>query len=149
MTPYQPFYHPLAKSQIRLLADSVRVLATKEPKSYKAHPTTKKFKKIWESHKVCTQDPTSPDYLCTGALPKSLSHWRRIKKGMPDRYRFFFQFSSVEQKVIYVWFNGPKNIRREGHKSDVYKTFSTLVQRGEISNVFKELLSQSCKLSDS
>ena len=145
MNAYSDWYFPSIRIQLNVLFDRVEILAANDPDGYKTHPMTKNFKAIWKSLKNCTLDPTKPEYRCTGSLPKDCSHWRRIKKGMPDRHRLFFQYQSTGMKVIYVWMNGHKNLRREGHKSDVYKAFTALVKKGAVPNTFCELLRQSQK----
>ena len=127
--------------------DRVEVLKIANPNTYRQHPETKFLNDIIKALKECTKDPTKKDYLFTSMLPKELRHWKRIKKGMPNRYRLFFQYQSSTKIIVYVWINGAKNIRREGHKNDVYKAFITIVNRGDIPNAFEDLRSKSTELS--
>ena len=39
-------------------------------------------------------NPDAPDFRLGKALGSDHTNWRRVKKGMPDRYRLFFCFAS-------------------------------------------------------
>ena len=74
-------------------------------------------------------------------LGSDSSHWRRVKKGMPDRYRLFFRFASNPVKVIvYVWFNDENTVRKVGSKTDVYEAFTRLLVRGVVPSDIDALL---------
>ena len=61
------------------------------------------------------------------------AHGRRVKNGMPARYRLFVRFAATPVKVIvYVWFNGEDTLRKAGSKTDVYETFKRMLARGVV-----------------
>jgi toxin YhaV len=67
--------------------------------------------------------------------------WRRVKTGMPDRYRLFFRFASRPMKVIvYAWFNDEDTLRKAGSNTDVYETFKRMLSRGRVPSGIDELL---------
>ena len=68
-------------------------------------------------------NPDAPDFRLGKTLGPDNTHWRRVKKGTPDRYRLFFRFASNPVKVkviVYVWFNDEDTLRKAGSKTDVY-----------------------------
>lgn len=88
-------------------------------------------------------DPNHEDYRLGHTLGTALAHWRRAKKGMPNRYRLFFQFRSQAPKnVIYAWFNDENTMRQAGGRSDCYAVFKRLVESGEIPASYEQLRAQ-------
>jgi len=60
------------------------------------------------------------------------AHWRRIKRGLPSRYRLFYCFSSSPVKVIvYAWLNDEATLRKAGAKT-VYAVFQRMLARSEV-----------------
>ena len=71
------------------------------------------------------------------------THWRRVKKGLPNRYRLFFRFASSPVKlIVYVWFNDEDTLRKAGAKTDVYETFGRMLAKGSVPHSIDELLVQ-------
>ena len=91
-------------------------------------------------------NPDAPEFRLGKTLGPENTHWRRVKKGMPDRYRLFFRFASSPVKVIvYVWFNDEDTLRKAGSKTDVYQTFRRMLSRGVIPRDIDELLEASAE----
>ncbi len=68
-------------------------------------------------------------------------NWRRIKKGLPQRYRLFFMFATNPPKVIiYAWLNDEDSLRKEGGRTDVYEVFTRMLERGEVPSTIEELI---------
>ena len=88
--------------------------------------------------------PWSLTILWTIDNPRPVPPWRRVKKGMPDRYRLFFRFASKPVKlIVYVWFNDEDTLRKAGSKTDVYEVFKRMLSRGQVPGGVKELLADS------
>ena len=69
------------------------------------------------------------------------TNWRRVKKGMPDRYRLFFRFASNLVKVIvYVWFNYEDILRKAGSETEVCEAFKWMLARGVVPTSIDDLL---------
>ena len=86
-------------------------------------------------------NPDAPQFRLGKTLGSANTNWRRVKKGMPDRYRLFFRFASSPVKVIvYVWFNDEDTLRKAGSKSDVYESFRRMLARGEVPGDIEDLL---------
>jgi toxin YhaV len=141
------FYFKLFKAALDELEATVTQLAERDPKGYKAHPKTKLLASVYQ---VITQqipsNPDAPEFRLgkTIATPKAPNtHWRRVKKGMPDRYRLFFRFASTPIKlIVYVWFNDEDTLRKAGAKTDVYETFKHMLSKGTVPQSIDELLAQ-------
>ena len=128
------YYFRIFKAALDELEAMVTHLAVTDPKGYKTHPKTKLLASI---HRVITQvvptNPDAPDFRPGKTLGAAHTNWRRVKKGMPERYRLFFRFASNPIKVIvYVWFNDEDTLRKAGSKTDVYETFKRMLARGTV-----------------
>jgi toxin YhaV len=140
---WQLFYCKVFKVALDELEAVVTKLALDDPGGYKTHPKTKLLASV---HRAVTQvvpaNPDAPDFRLGKALGPKFTNWRRVKKGMPDRYRLFFRFGSHPVKVIvYVWFNDEDSLRKAGSKTDVYEAFKRMLVRGVVPNDINELLS--------
>ena len=108
---------------------------------FAAHPDVKLFAALVAIvHEVVPQDPSAKEFR----LGKSLgSHadWRRVKRhGLPNRWRLFFRFSSVEKVIVFVWLNDDATVRKEGAQTDVYKVFKAMLDAGQPPSDLDELL---------
>ena len=94
--------------------------------------------------KTIPADPDHADYRLGKTLGAEYANWRRVKKGMPDRYRLFFRFASKPvQLLVYVWFNDEDSLRKAGAKTDVYAAFTRMLMRGEVPTSIQALLAES------
>ena len=74
-------------------------------------------------------------------LGRQNGNWRRIKRGLPQRYRLFFMFASTPlQVIIYAWLNDEDTLRKEGSRTDVYEVFKRMLERGEVPSTIDELI---------
>ncbi|HET7159325.1 MAG TPA: type II toxin-antitoxin system YhaV family toxin, partial [Burkholderiales bacterium] len=72
------------------------------------------------------------------------TNWRRVKKGLPERYRLFFRFASRPVKlIVYVWFNDEDTLRKAGSRTDVYEVFKRMLMRGKVPESIPALLATS------
>jgi toxin YhaV len=142
------YYHGVFKAALDELEAVVTKLAADDPAGYKAHPKTKLLASVYNAiTKLVPANPDAPDFRLGKTLGAQNTHWRRVKKGMPDRYRLFFRFASNPVKVIvYVWFNDEDTLRKAGAKTDVYETFKRMLARGRVPSSTAELLEESSAL---
>jgi toxin YhaV len=133
--------HPFFIERLSDLTWRVQTLIERDPDGFHHHPEFK----LWESvseyvqHRV-PSDPSHGDYRQGSTLGKSNQHWFRVKKGLPQRYRLFFQFRSTAPKtIIYAWLNDETTLRKAGARTDVYAVFSAMLKGGKIPNSFNEL----------
>ncbi len=144
---WQLFYFKAFKAALDELEATVTQLAQRDPAGFRAHPKTKLLASVYQA--ITQQVPANPD-AAVFRLGKTLespgaanTHWRRVKKGLPDRYRLFFRFASSPVKlIVYVWFNDEDTLRKAGAKTDVYETFKRMLSKGRVPQSMDELLAQ-------
>lgn len=142
---WQLFYFKVFKAALDELEQTVTKLARQDPSGYKSHPKTRLLASIYKAIKqTVPADPDHPDFRLGKTLGEQYANWRRVKKGMPDRYRLFFRFASKPIKlIVYVWFNDEDTLRKEGSKSDVYEVFKKMLSRGQVPASIADLLAKS------
>lgn len=146
----------LFNEQLVNLVDQVEDLIDRCPDDFDAHPIYRLFSCVDAAmYEHVPRNPSHPEFLLGDTLQKasnslspkmscSLSHWRRVKKRMPDRYRLFFWFSSENKSIIFSWLNPSDCLRQSGGKKDVYKVFCEKIRSGEIPNSWAVLSAESC-----
>ena len=139
------FYFRTFAAALSELEADVAGLAKRDPSGYKSHPKTRLLASV---HKAITAtvpaNPDHPDFRLGRALGPDYANWRRVKRGMPERYRLFFRFASRPVKtVIFVWFNDEDTLRKAGSKTDVYEAFRRMLARGEVPDGIEALLKES------
>lgn len=91
-------------------------------------------------------NPDHPDFRLGKTLGRDYGNWRRVEKGLPERYRLFLRFASKPVKlIVYVWFNDEDTLPKAGSKTDVYETFRRTLSRGEVPDSIDRLLRESCE----
>jgi toxin YhaV len=144
---WQLFYFKVFKAALDELEATVTKLAKLDPAGYKTHSKTKLLASVYQA--ITQQVPANPDATAfrlgktLGTAKTANTHWRRVKKGLPDRYRLFFRFASSPVKlIVYVWFNDEDTLRKVGAKTDVYETFKRMLTKGKVPQSIDELLAQ-------
>ena len=141
---WQLYYHRVFKASLDgLEAEGTRLAAASPtPTGYNTHPKTKLVASVYQAiTQLVPANPDAPDFWLSKTLGGANAHWRRVKKGMPDRYRLFFRFASNPIKIIvYVWFNDDHSLRKAGSKTDVYETFKAMLARGVVPGSIDSLL---------
>jgi toxin YhaV len=145
---WQLFYFRLFKAALDDLEQTVTKLAQQDPAGYKAHPKTRLLASVYKAiTQLVPDDPDHSDFRLGKTLGAEYTKWRRVKKGMPDRYRLFFRFASSPLRVIvYVWFNDEDTLRKAGAKTDVYEAFKRMLARGEVPSSIDSLLAESARM---
>lgn len=142
---WQLYYFKAFKVALSELEQTVAELARRDPEHYKAHPKTRLLASLYKAviHSV-PANPDHPDFRLGKTLGADYGNWRRVKRGMPDRYRLFFRFASRPiQLIVYVWFNDEHTLRKAGSKTDVYEAFRRMLVRGEVPGSIEQLLVES------
>jgi toxin YhaV len=142
---WQLYYFRAFAAALDELEAEVTALAAGDPRGYKTHPRTRLLASLY---KVITErvpaNPDHPEFRLGKTLGREYGNWRRVKKGMPERYRLFFRFASKPVKlIVYVWFNDEDTLRKAGSKTDVYETFRRMLGRGEVPDGIDHLLKES------
>lgn len=145
---WQLFYFRLFKAALDDLEQTVTKLAQQDPVGYKAHPKTRLLASVYKAiTQLVPADPDRSDFRLGKTLGPEYTNWRRVKKGMPDRYRLFFRFaSSPVRPIVYVWFNDEDTLRKAGAKTDVYGAFKRMLARGEVPSSIDALLAEGARM---
>jgi toxin YhaV len=138
------YFRSFAAALDELEAD-VAALAKKDPSGYKSHPKTRLLASVLKAiTESVPANPDHPDFRLGKALGRDYANWRRVKHGIPGRYRLFFRFASRPAKaIVYVWFNDEDTLRKVGSKTDVYEAFRRMLARGEVPDGIEALLKES------
>ncbi|BAU39898.1 MULTISPECIES: type II toxin-antitoxin system YhaV family toxin [Acetobacter] len=122
--------HPLFLDQLEKLIGAVEELKEKKPHEYQKKPSTKLLAAL---NKLLFQsipaDPTAAVYRQGGTLGEAHKHWFRAKFGN-GRFRLFFRYSSAEKIIIFAWVNDETKLRTYGSRTDAYKVFKAMLQKG-------------------
>lgn len=89
------------------------------------------------------QDPTLQIYRQGKTLGKGKTHWFRDKYS--GRFRLFFRYSSSAKVIIYGWVNDENSLRTYGSKTDAYKVFKEMLEKGTPPNDWDVLLKESSR----
>lgn len=148
---WQLFYFKLFKEALDELEQTVTQLAQQQPETYKSHPKTRLLASVYKCiTQLVPSDPNHADFRLGKTLGAEYANWRRVKNGMPDRYRLFFRFASRPvQLIVYVWFNDEDTLRKAGSRTDVYEAFKRMLARGEVPDSIHALLAESQRPSPS
>ena len=138
------YYYRTFQAALDELENTVSQLAKRDPKGYKTHPKTKLLGSVYKAiTELVPANPDAPEFRLGKTLGANNAHWRRVKKGMPERYRMFFRFASnPSQVIVYVWLNDEDSLRKAGAKTDVYASFQRMLARGVVPNSIEALLDE-------
>jgi toxin YhaV len=130
---------------LKELVSEVKKQQANNPADFYNHPSMKMLTSI---RKTIIDDvpmnPAAGKFQQGKTLGKDYKHWRRVKNGLPDRYRLFFRFNSETPKsIIYAWINDESTLRKAGAKTDVYTVFKRYLDQGKVPDTWKTLLEES------
>ena len=142
-------FEPFAR-RLKALKAEVERLRARAPEGYRRHPTTLLLASVYKAiTEVVPSNPDHADFRVGHTLGPEHAHWRRIKRGLPPRYRLFFRFSSKRVRVIvYVWLNDEATLRKAGAKTDVYAVFQRMLARGEVPSNIEALLKRGSTIDE-
>jgi len=137
-------FEPLAE-RLRALKEEVERLRARDPQDYRRHPTTVLLATVYKAiTELVPSNPNQPEFRVGHSLGPDCAHWRRVKRGLPPRYRLFFRFGSRPVRIIiYAWLNDEATLRKAGAKTDVYAVFQRMLRRGEVPSDIEELKKRS------
>lgn len=128
---WDSYYTTILHARLLFMFQKVKRLSEEERKgSFDA----KLFFKVIKALKLAKQDPTQKEYLQDNTLGKTYRSWRRTKNGLPERYRLFFKFFSIDKTIYFAWLNDENTLRKEGAKTDCYAYFKIMLDSGVIAN---------------
>lgn len=144
------FGHPLFLKRLEALVVEIESLAAESPDGFHRHPHFKLFEKVNTSVRVrVPANPAASEYLQGNTLGRNCRHWHRVKSGLPNRYRLFFQYrSDAAKSIIYAWLNDEATLRKDGARTDVYAVFAAMLKNGSMPTSFDELMRASSPVTD-
>ncbi len=146
---WQLFAFRYFQEQLTRLEADVSSIAHKDPSGFVNHRKAKLLKSVLiEIRDDVPADPTDKKFLLGKTLGKSYKHWRRVKRGLPSRYRLFFRFKTANSNIIYAWLNDENTLRKEGAKKDVYRVFKSMLDKGDVPDSYDTLVSESSNLNN-
>lgn len=137
-------YFKLFAEILNQLEHDVTELAKAKPDEYLHHPKTKLLASV--VHSITEDVPTNPadsKFLLGKTLGNRYGDWRRIKRGLPTRYRLFFKFTTARKSIVYTWLNDENTLRKAGDKSDVYSVFAKMLKGGAVPDSIDALIKAS------
>lgn len=140
-TEWNLYYFRIFEVQLIELKEKVVKLKEKDPEDFKSHKLTKLLASVYNA--ILEDVPTNPadaKFLLGNTLGKGYRHWKRVKKGLPNRYRLFFRYENKQKVIIYVWMNDQETLRKEGSKTDVYTVFEKMLIKGDVPDAIDDLL---------
>lgn len=144
MNGWQLFAFKYFQDRLLQLEADVSHLAHNNPNTFVTHPKAKLLKSVlFEIGTDVPNNPDDPKFRQGKTLGDDYKHWRRVKKGLPQRYRLFFMFRANRSSIVYAWLNDDNTLRKKGSKTDVYNVFKRMLKKGEIPDSFDELVSKS------
>lgn len=122
--------HPLLLDQLERLTAAVEKARQADPTCYGATPNAKLLavlrRLIFET---IPADPTRSEYRQGDTLGREHKHWFRAKFGN-GRFRLFFRYDSRSRLIIYAWVNDEHTLRTRGAKTDAYRVFKGMLDKG-------------------
>jgi len=138
------FYFCAFQERLNALEQAVLRIQQKKPDQFATHPTVKLLAAVVRAILVeVPEDPASPLFEQGNTLGEAHRNWRRVKRRLPPRYRLFFQFSSVQTKILFAWLNDASSLRQDGAKTDVYRVFKRLLDQGMVPDSWDQLVAAS------
>ncbi len=130
------------------LIKTVIALKDKDPNGYISHEKSKHLRRIYLAiTEDVPQDPLHSKFnLGKNTLGKHRQAWKRVKAGLPERYRLFFKRSTETHTIVYAWVNNSKCLRKDGARTDVYRVFEAMLRKREIAENYDVLLSRASEL---
>lgn len=136
------YNYRIFEAQLKELTQKVTKLKEKDPEGYKRHKLTKLLASVYKA--ILDDVPSNPadnKFRLGNTLGKEYRHWKRVKKGLPNRYRLFFRYEDKQRVIVYVWMNGEDTLRKAGAKTDVYAVFEKMLNKGNVPTSIDALLS--------
>lgn len=133
------YAHPCFDTQYQELVDSVEALKRKFPDDYQKKKETKVLAHMLKSVSDITHDPRSPAYRPGDSIGDSYTDWSRAKFGT-GTFRLFFRYSFANKIIVLAWFNDGDTLRTYGSKTDAYKVFSKMLDKGNPPDNWSTLL---------
>jgi toxin YhaV len=134
------FAHPLLLDQLERATATVETAKAADPKGFQGTAQAKLLAMlVMLIFETIPADPARPEYRQGDTLGKARKHWFRAKFGN-SRFRLFFRYDSKTRVIIFAWVNDENTLRTYGAKTDAYRVFKGMLDKGNPPDDWKELL---------
>lgn len=124
------FAHPLLLDQLERATRAVEAAKAADPKGYRGTAQAKLLAMLARLiFETIPADPTRPEYRQGDTLGTARKHWFRAKFGN-GRFRLFFRYDSRTKVIIFAWVNDETTLRTYGSKTDAYRVFKGMLDKG-------------------
>lgn len=137
------FAHPLLLDQLERATTAVEKARAADPEGYRITPQAKLLAMLHSLlFETIPSDPTRTEYRQGDTLGRERKHWFRAKFGN-GRFRLFFRYDSRAKIVIFAWVNDETTLRAYGSKTDAYRVFKGMLDKGNPPDDWEALLAAS------
>jgi toxin YhaV len=138
------YFDALFLAQYRELMKAVSKAQAADPLNYESKRVAKLFaatrKLIFED---IPSNPADPRFRQGNTLGEDHKHWFRAKYF--QQYRIFFRFGEAEKIIIFAWMNDDGTKRAYDSKTDAYRVFRKMLERGRPADDWATLLKEAKK----
>lgn len=132
--------HPLFLDQLERLTAAVAAAQAKDPDGYLGTANAKLLAMLRRLlFETVPEDPTRRAYRQGGTLGDGRQHWFRAKFG-GGRFRLFFRYDSRAKIIVFAWVNDETTLRAYGLKTDAYRVFAGMLDKGNPPDDWQDLL---------
>jgi toxin YhaV len=136
------YAHPLFAEQYEALVAAVEAEKKKDPATYRNSNAAKLLYAVEELvNRLIPANPAHKKYRQGDALGAANKNWFRAK--FYQQFRLFFRFDSRSKTIVYAWVNDETTLRAYDSKTDAYRTFKKMLDRGNPPGSFDDLLDAS------
>lgn len=121
--------HPLFVSALRQMMADVERDRRADPDRYRQRRAAKLLAATQKMAFVeIPSNPADPRFRLGDTLGPAYRHWFRGK--YVQQYRLFFRFHEREKIIVLVWVNDEDSKRAYESRTDAYRVFSRMLERG-------------------
>lgn len=134
------FAHPLLLDQLERATSAVEAAKAADPAGFQRTSQAKLLAMLVKLlFEAIPADPTRPEYRQGDMLGAARKHWFRAKFGN-GRFRLFFRYDSKTKIIIFAWVNDETTLRTYGAKTDAYRVFKGMLDKGNPPDDWGDLL---------
>lgn len=134
------FAHPLLLDQLERATAAAAAARAADPEGYRRSAQAKLVAVLSKLlFDTIPADPTRAEYRQGDTLGPARKHWFRAKFGN-GRFRLFFRYDSRTRIIVFAWVNDETTLRTYGAKTDAYRVFKGMLDKGQPPDDWKTLL---------
>jgi toxin YhaV len=133
--------HPIFRQQYLTFVEHARKAKRVDPENYKSRRAVKFLTAAKRmAFEDIPADPSDPKFRQGATLGEDYTHWRRGK--FLQQFRMFFRFSEKDRIIVLAWVNDEDTKRAYESRSDAYRTFRKMLDRGRPPDDWNTLLKE-------